>query len=109
MKKSYINKNYFDRIPVRVDESGENGGELCIIHENTGFFNFIAQRLFRRPRRSFISLDKYGGFIWKAIDGKRSVYDIAVMFSHEFDRGSYDLTAGFIAALGRNGFIKYAD
>lgn len=102
-----MKKNYFDRIPVRIDKSGRTDGVCYIIHENTGFFNFAAQRLFKRPRQSFIRLDEYGEFIWNTIDGIRSVYDIALMFSKRFDKGNIELTAKFISDLERNGFIGY--
>ena len=52
-------------------------GIVTLTKEWTGFYNRIAQRFFHRPRVSHIDLDGYGSFIWKLIDGKRTVYDIS--------------------------------
>lgn len=57
--------------------SEDETGIVTLTKEWTGFYNRIAQRFFHRPRVSHIDLDGYGSFIWKLIDGKRTVYDIS--------------------------------
>ena len=51
-------------------------GIVEITVENTGFYNTIAQKIFKKPRYSFIKLDEYGSFVWQKIDGKKSIYEI---------------------------------
>ena len=55
-------KNYIDNIPRINDMKWEvlEDGIVEIIVENTGFYNKVAQRLFKKPRYSFIKLDEYG-------------------------------------------------
>ena len=37
-----------------------------------GFYHKIAQKIFRRPRVSDIKMDKYGSFVWHAIDDEKT-------------------------------------
>ena len=55
-------KNYIDNIPRINDMKWEvlEDGIVEITVENTGFYNKVAQRLFKKPRYSFIKLDEYG-------------------------------------------------
>ena len=59
-------KNYIDNIPKINDMKWEvlEDGIVEITVENTGFYNTIAQKLFKKPRYSFIKLDEYGSFVW---------------------------------------------
>ena len=52
-------KNYIDHIPKINDMKWEvlEDGIVEITVENKGFYNTIAQKLFKRPRYSFIKLD----------------------------------------------------
>ena len=55
-------KNYLDYVPVCAPEhSWElNEKKLVVIHvENRGFYNRLAQKVFKRPKVSHISLDEY--------------------------------------------------
>ena len=64
---------------MQMDEGLATGDKLEIVEitvENTGFYNKVAQRLFKKPRYSFIKLDEYGSFVWQQIDGKKSIYEI---------------------------------
>ena len=71
-------KNYIDNIPkindMKWDVSEDGIVEITV--ENTGFYNTIAQKIFKKPRYSFIKLDEYGSFVWQKIDGKKSIYEI---------------------------------
>ena len=70
-------KNYIDNIPkindMKWDVSEDGIVEITV--ENTGFYNTIAQKIFKKPRYSFIKLDEYGSFVWQKIDGKKSIYE----------------------------------
>ncbi len=73
-------QNYLDRIPKRTEglswEQGEEGIVILLV-ENTGVFNRIAQKLFKRPKYTKVHMDKYGSFLWPLMDGKRTVSDLA--------------------------------
>lgn len=66
-------KNYLDYIPVHAaDHPWEvnKQGTVEIQVTNKGFYNWLAQKLFHKPRVSRISLEEFGSFIWQQIDGK---------------------------------------
>ena len=73
------NKNYLDFVSS-IKESLEwkelESGMIQIKMENAVVFNFISQKLFGRPRFSYIDLEEFGSFIWKQIDGKSTIFEI---------------------------------
>ncbi len=84
-KKS--SENYLDKIPQRAANLGWSQGDDKLISleiENKGVFNTIAQKLFKKPRVSYIHLDEMGSFIWPIIDGKNSVLDISESVKEHF-------------------------
>ena len=64
MKKENKNQksqeNYLDKVPVIQKKWEVNEkGLVEVTVENTGFFNVIAQKVFKKPRYSFIELDEF--------------------------------------------------
>lgn len=107
-------KNFMDFIPCRnpqniwdMDEAG-----IVTVHvKNKGFYNFLAQKLFGRPRVSHIRLDMYGSFIWQQLDGRKTVFDISGLVQKEFGQEAEPLLerlAEYFRILYRNRFIGYA-
>ena len=85
-----------------------DGGLVEIDMENTGFFNRIAQRFFKKPKISHISLDKYGSVLWLALDGKATVNDVLLKMKNAFPDESEKMlnrVVQFLATLERTGFI----
>lgn len=68
-------KNLLDCIPQRKIEnfSVDEKGAVTLEIENKGVFNRIAQKLFKKPKISFIHLDEFGSFIWPLIDGQINI------------------------------------
>lgn len=87
MKKKKQQKNYLDLIPERAAgllwKEDENG-IIVLEVENTGFFNRIAQKLFKRPRYTKVHMEKYGSFLWPLIDGERTVMELAQLEKEQF-------------------------
>lgn len=80
-------KNYLDLIPERADGlSWEKGEDNIIVlqTENTGLFNRMAQKLFRRPRFTNVHMDKYGSFLWPLLDGEKTVKELAILQKEAF-------------------------
>ena len=46
----------------------------------------IAQKIFRRPRVSDIKMDKYGSFVWHAIDDEKDVHQLSKEMESEFPK-----------------------
>ena len=111
-KKLKLSKNYFDCIPHRRPDRPwrlKEDGMVEIDMENKGFYHFIAQKFFRKPRVSHISLDRYGSVFWQSIYGGNNVMDIIHIMEKEFpgetDR-MLDRVVTYMATLQRSGFIS---
>lgn len=110
-KKLKISKNYFDGVPRRREDRPwrvKEDGIVEIDMENRGFYHFIAQKFFRKPRVSHISLDRYGSVVWQSIDGKNTVLDVIHIMEKEFPNEKdrmLDRVVTYLATLQRSGFI----
>ena len=84
-----VNKdfNYLDYVPRKIENieySVNESGNGVLRIENTGFYNVLARKLFKRPKYSNIELEEYGTFIWEFIDGKNTIYDISLKVKNNF-------------------------
>ena len=107
-------KNYIDHIPKINDMKWEvlEDGIVEITVENKGFYNTIAQKLFKRPRYSFIKLDEYGSFVWQKIDGKKSMYEIGKELESAHEGAAtqlYERLSQYFAILERNKYIIFEE
>ena len=87
MKKKKRQQNYLDLIPERALElswSKDEEGIVTLEVENTGIFNRIVQKLFKRPKYTKVHMEKYGSFLWPLIDGERTVMELADLQKEEF-------------------------
>lgn len=113
-KKKIISENYLNQIPEKSKErpwKTDKSGMAVIDVENKGFYHFIAQRFFKKPRVSHISLDCYGTAVWNSIDGGNTVYDIVMIMEHKFPDEKarmLDRVVTYMAILQNNRFITIA-
>lgn len=115
MKKSDISKseNYLDRIPVHNPSyrwTKSDDGKVTLEIDNKGFFNRIAQKLFKKPPVTYIHLDDMGSFVWPLIDGKRNITSIAEDVDTHFGEAAhplYERLAKFFQILSSYGFITF--
>lgn len=87
MKRKKQSENYLDLIPERAPElSWDSDGEGLVVLEveNTGVFNRIAQKVFKRPKYTKVHMEKYGSFLWPLIDGQRTVMELADLQKEQF-------------------------
>lgn len=111
--KPTVSENYLDYVPsynVKTRYNIDESGAVTILKENTGMFNKIAQKFFKKPRISQIHLDEMGNFIWPLIDGKRTVYDISVLVSEKFGQKAeplYNRLIQYLMNLENYGFIDF--
>ena len=107
-------ENYLDYIPVISEKNTwdvKEDGMVTIHMIHRGFYAWIAQTFFHRPRVSHIDLDAMGSFIFQRIDGQRTVGDIALLVKAEFGQKAeplYDRLVKYMQILRNNGFIRYA-
>ena len=111
-KKAQVHENYLEYVPCHnpdIKYEIDNENKVTIFQENKGLFNFIAQKLFKKPRISQIHLDEMGNFIWPIIDGKRNLLEIAELVKAEFGEKAeplYNRLVQYIKTLEAYGFIS---
>ena len=111
-KQKKVSRNYMDSIFVPSDEidysEGEDG-KIIVEVTHKGPFNWLAQKCFKAPRVSYISLDDYGTAFWHNLDGKTSVFEIVnnmkKAFPGEEDR-MLDRVVTFMHTLQVNHYVK---
>jgi hypothetical protein len=112
VKKDKKKENYLDRIPyIPEDRKWElKGGIVYVTQVNKGFYNSIAQKLFKTPKTSKIKLEGLGSFIWQQIDGNRSIYDIGMLVADKYGEKAnplYERLSQYIKTLDNLGFIQF--
>ena len=112
-KKEIIKENYLDLRPVRHPEinwSADEDGIVTLEIENTGFFNRIAQKNFKKPKISYVHLDELGSFIWPLLDGEKTITDIGIPVDEKFGEKAhplYERLAKFFQILESYNFIIF--
>lgn len=107
--------NYLDKIPVHpegIPWKADENGIVTLEIENKGVMNRIAQKLFKRPKVSYIHLDKTGSFVWPLIDGKKSITDLAAEVDAEFGEEAhplYERLVQFFRVLDSYKFISWVE
>ena len=103
--------NFLDLIVTRNPdyawEEGD-GGAVTVHVRNRGFYNWLAQKAFRRPPVSRIALDEYGSFVWRQINGERSAFEISKLLSNRFGEEAEPVIGRlveYVRILYRNRFI----
>lgn len=115
MSKNKSETNYLDRIPVKNSNLGwskDENGIVTLEIENCGIMNRIAQRLFKKPRISYIHLDETGSFVWPLIDGAKTVASIGEKLDATFGEKAhplYERLAKYFQVLESYGFIGWTD
>jgi len=105
------NSNYLDFIPTINPQVHWDTEDNLVILETSrnGIFDKIAQKIFKVPKKSHIKLDKHGSYVWRCIDGNRSIYDISKDVHKKFDKDAeplLDRLVTFFNILHDNKFIK---
>ncbi len=111
--KIKANENYLEKIPCRsqsISYSVDENGIVTLEIQNTGIFNRIVQKLFKRPKVSYIHLDENGSFVWQIIDGEKSILDLGKEVEERFGEAShpvYERLAKYFQILDSYGFITF--
>lgn len=107
-------QNFLDVVPIHHKSCSFhiNDESLVVIDiEHKGFYNIIAQKIFKKPRFSHITLDEFGTFVYNSIDGKHTIYDISILVHAKFGEKAEPLIerlVQYIHILRNNNFIDYA-
>lgn len=112
-KEKKQSENYLERIPLRpegIQWSADEEGLVTLDIENKGFFNRVAQKIFRRPKISHIHLDKMGSFVWPLLEEKRDITALGVLVKEHFGEEAeplYERLAKYFQILDSYGFVTW--
>ncbi len=111
MKKQ---ENYLEKIPQKGDFkwTSDADGIVTLEIENKGIVNKICQKLFKKPKISYVHLDKMGSFVWPIIDGEKSILEIAEAVDKEFGEEAkplYERLAKYFQILSSYGFVTFKE
>ena len=112
-KKKTASENYLEKIPLRsslLRWTQGNDGNITLEIENTGFFNRMAQKLFKRPKVSYIHHDKLGSFVRPLIDGEKDILSIGESVKEKFGQDAeplYERLAKYFQILESYNFISF--
>ena len=93
-KKLVIGENYLLRKPMRnpaIQWETAQDGLVTLAIENKGVFNRIAQKLFKRPKISYVHLDENGSFLWPLLDGEKDITALGVLVEERFGEAAHPL------------------
>lgn len=112
-KKNVISKNYLEKIPQKPESIGWKADEKGIVTleiENKGWANKIAQKLFKRPKVSYVHLDEMGSFIWPHIDGEKNIIELGQLVEEHFGEKAnplYERLARYFQILESYRFVVW--
>ena len=101
MRIKKIKDNFLDYVPrpnTLFPAAPNAAGHIEIAVQNKGFFN--------------IELDDFGSFVWRAMDGERSVYAIGQLVHSAFGEAAeplYERLCRYIKTLHDNHYVVYVN
>lgn len=112
-KKNNKSENYLERRPARAEHikwSVDDEGIVTMDIENKGFFNRVAQKLFRKPRVSHIHLDRMGSYVWPLMDGEKDILALGIQVKECFGDEAeplYERLAKYFQILDSYSFVEW--
>ena len=112
-KRQIISENYLEKIPMRssvLKWELTNKGKVDLLVENTGFFNRMAQKLFGKPKITYVHLDDMGSFIWQIVDGEKNIIELGKDVEEHFGETAqplYERLAKYFQILDSYRFIVW--
>lgn len=109
--KNRKSENYLERRPMRDEQikwSVDKKGMVTLNIENTGLINRVVQKVFGKPKVSYIHLDKIGSFVWTLMDGKKNIILLGKLVKEHFGDEAeplYERLAKYFQILDSYSFI----
>lgn len=114
MSRDEIIALYKTYVPVRSEKldgwDEDDAQKVTLRIENKGLMKTISQKLFKKPRISYVHLDELGSFIWLLCDGQNDIGFIAEEFHKAFGKKAeplYDRLLKFFEIMESYDFISY--
>ena len=110
MKENYLDKK--PKLSSSLNYTVSDEGIVTLGIENKGLMNKIAQKLFKRPKVSYVHLDENGSFVWPIIDGEKNIIAIGEEVDDHFGEAAhplYERLAKFFQILESYHFIIWKE
>ena len=111
--KNKISENYLEKTPIRkatINWSVDPKNIVVLEIENTGAINKIAQKLFKKPKVSYVHLDEMGSFVWPLLDGNKNIIELGEDVKAHFGEKAeplYPRLAKYFKILESYSFIEF--
>lgn len=107
-------KNYLTYIPVLNNEHDWRVEDEIVTVDfvNKGFYNKIAQKVFKSSKVSHIELDEFGSYVWQQVDGEKDILQIADLVKDKFGakvEPLYERICKYFGVLENENFVKLTD
>lgn len=109
-QKTKKNENFLLLVPKLTHTNWkEEKNIVTLFFEHNRRSERILQKLLKKPSVTDVELDEYGSWIWKHIDGKKNVKEIADDFLAKFTKETkvYERLTVFIGYLYRKKWIQF--
>lgn len=113
--KKVVGENYLERIPLRAAGlvwTTDEAGAVTLEIENRGWMNRLAQKFFRRPKRSYVHLDEMGSFIWPLLSEEQNIILLGKRVEEHFGDAAnplYERLVKYFEILDSYHFITWKD
>lgn len=108
-------ENYLEKRPMRPEGlrwTQDENGIVTLEKDNTGVVNRIAQVLFRKPKVSYIHLEKTGSFLWPLLDGEKDLAALGELVDEKFGEEAhplYERLVKYFQILDSYGFVTWKE
>ena len=113
--KQKLSDNYLERKPAKSENirwKTDENNLVTLEKDNLGIANKLAQIILKKPKTSYIHLDKTGSFIWPLIDGEKTITEIGQYVKENFKENAeplYERLAQYIKILESYDFIYFKE
>lgn len=108
-------QNFLDYIPKHnslFPYQKTEDGFIEIKMKNKGIVKKLTQLVLKKPKYTYVKLERFGSFVWEQIDGRRTVYEIGQLVKAQFGDEAeplYERLSHYIKSLRVNRFILYVN
>jgi len=99
--------DYVFRKNPELEWKEDEKGLVILMRPNKGLTNRIFQKLFHKPKISQIHMEEMGSFIWKQLDGEKSVLALGEQVREHFGEKAeplYERLSVYVKMLEDYGF-----
>lgn len=110
-RKFKKNDNFLDLIPIKnteLDWEEDEKGRVRVILKRDKLLEKLVRPFIKSPKNMKVNLEEMGSFVWKTIDGEKTVLEIGECVKAEFGEEAeplYERLATYINILRNNKFI----